>query len=107
MDLGEAQLGQPIRLTLTMALDTLEGQFAESASSSSDVVRLPDTQLVPFLGSNLGATVFEWWNTGLVPSVVIRKELGPEVLEAFQAQKAFLLAQNSSQDGSAVPKDLQ
>ena len=61
---------------------------------------MPAAQLVPFLESNMGALIFEWWNAGLVPSVLIRKELGADVLEAFQAQRSFL---QDSQAGGAAP----
>ena len=97
LDLGEMVVGQPLRLDLTVAVDSMEGEFGASASSSTEQVTLPDVQLVPFLESNLGAAIFDWWSRGLVPSVLVRNELGAAVLEAFQAQRTFLQAQESQQ----------
>ena len=88
VDLGSVPVGQPLHLTLALAMDTMPGE--SGSASSTEPVKLSGAQLVPFLESNLGATVFDWWRKGLVPSVLIKKELGADVLEAFQAQRSFL-----------------
>ena len=93
LELGQVPLGQPLRVSLAVTVDNMEGAF--SSSSTSESVTLSNEQLVPFLESNLGATIFEWWQKGLVPSVLVRQELGAAVLEAFQAQRSFLQSHES------------
>ena len=87
-ELGSVPVGQPLRLTLALAVDTMP--FRSGSASSTDRARLSGEQLIPFLESNLGAIIFEWWSSGLVPSILVKQELGADVLEAIQAQKSFL-----------------
>ena len=101
VDVGTVPVGQPLRLSLTMTVDTTEGGEFGSLSSS-DPVKLSGEQSVPFLESNLGATIYEWWSSGLVPSVLVKKELGAEMLEAFQAQRSFLQAHDSQKSESTA-----
>ena len=56
LNLGDVPMGQPLRLTFTVALDSMNsdvGSVASSSTDSTDRVRLPEEQLVPFLESNL------------------------------------------------------
>ena len=91
VELGEVPAGQTVWLTLRMEADTNAGEV--STRTPTELVRLQGVQLVPFLESNPGATIFRWWREGLIPSVLIRQELGADVLEAFQAQRSFLDSQ--------------
>ena len=64
LSLGDVPMGQPTQLALTVTLDGAYGGLGETASSSTDSVSVPAAQLVPFLESNMGALIFEWWKAG-------------------------------------------
>ena len=72
----------------------VEGDKGSRASSSrAEAEGLTGQAVVAFLEGDVGQSIFQWWIQGLVPSLSIQRELGTEILEAFQAQRIFM--QNS------------
>ena len=82
-------LGVPVHLSLAVLLHDDDGP---SYPFCTEPVVPPPVSVEQFLQSEEGRRVYRWWSEGLLTSLVVNRDLGAGVLEAFRAQKAFLEA---------------
>ena len=93
--------GVPVQVGLTILLDDGQGRGhvpatplretsdgAERAVGSKGINMPSDA--VSFLESDVGRRVFSWWQRGFVTSLLVRNDLGPDILEAFRGQQSVL-----------------
>ena len=80
---------------LTPGIPMLHDDGGPSYPSSTDLAVPPPVSVEHFLQSEEGRRVYRWRSEGLLTSLVVNRDLGAGVLEAFRAQKAFLEAHAS------------